>query len=482
MYYTGNYFSTGFKGQIVSAAMINYFNFKRFGKDYLITNDLGNYMFIEPEVFRKLVMDKIDVSCGRYDEFIEKGFVYSGSSEVFIDKFRHKMADSKSYLFDPTSLHIFVVTNVCNMHCVYCQAQSNMQKSRGNMSPETAQKAVDIALSSNAGHLTFEFQGGEPLINYDVIKFIIEYSEEKCRSKTIEYNLVSNLTLLTDEMLEFFKEHHVMISTSVDGDKAVHNKNRPYSGGRGTYDDVTAKLKAVQAAGLSSGAIQTTTRHSLGSYKEMIGTYISLGLKNIFIRPLTPLGFAHDSWSEIGYTDEEFLRFYRKCIDHLLELNKSGVYCSEGHAAIFLSKILSQHPVNYMELRSPCGAGIGQLAYYYDGKIFTCDEGRMFYEMGADAFQLGTVDDDYNSLIDSPVCRAAAAASTLEAIPGCCDCAYEPYCGTCPVLNLAFENNIFPTAPHDYKCGIYGGMMDILFDKIKRNDPEEMQILSSWIG
>lgn len=461
--------------------MINYFNFKNFDNDYLITNDLGNYMFIEPKVFHKLVFDKIDVDCDQYNDFVEKGFIYSGSKEVFVDKFKHKMADSKDYLFDSTSLHIFVVTNVCNMHCVYCQAQSNMQKNHGMMSLETAKKAVDIALSSNTQYLTFEFQGGEPLINYDVIKYIVEYSEENNHKKTIEYNLVSNLTLLTDEMLEFFKEHHVMISTSVDGDKTVHNLDRPYSNGKGTYDDVISKLKIVQDAGLSSGAIQTTTRYSLEAYKEIIDTYISLGMKSVFLRPLTPLGFAHDSWSEIGYSDDQFLDFYQKSIDYLLELNKSGVYCSEGHASIFLSKILNQRPVNYMELRSPCGAGIGQLAYYYDGKIFTCDEGRMFYEMGVDAFQLGTVDDDYNSLIDSPECRAVAAASTLESIPECCDCAYEPYCGTCPILNLAFENNIFPVTPHDYKCGIYGGMMDVLFKIIKRNDPTEMQILYSWI-
>lgn len=461
--------------------MINYFNFKNFDNDYLITNDFGNYMFIEKNILQGLIMDKVDVKCPQYDEFIHKGFLYTGSRDVFINKLKDKMADSKSYLFDSTSLHIFVVTNICNMHCVYCQAQSNMQKYHGMMSIDTAKKAVDIAMSSNTPNLTFEFQGGEPLINYDTIKYIVEYSESINKNKNIQYNLVSNLTLLTDEMLSFFKEHNVMISTSVDGNRTVHNLDRPYENGKGTYDDVISKLKTVQVSELSAGAIQTTTRYSLNAYKEIINTYISLGLKSIFLRPLTPLGFAYDSWSEIGYTDDEFLEFYNRSIDYLLELNKQGTFCSEGHASIFLSKILCQQPVNYMELRSPCGAGIGQLAYYYDGKVFTCDEGRMFYEMGNDAFQLGTVDDDYNSLIGSPECRAAAAASTLESIPECCDCAYEPFCGTCPILNLAFEKDIFPVSPHDYKCGIYGGMMDVLFKIIKRNDPIEMKILYSWI-
>ena len=461
--------------------MINYFNFSRFGDKYLITNDLGYYMFIDDDNFQKLLFDKIKVDDERYSEFTEKGFIFNGNKDVFAEKFRCTMEDSKNYLYCSTSLHIFVVTNACNFNCVYCQAQSNMQKKRGMMSIETARKAVDIALSSNSENLTFEFQGGEPLTNFDVIKFIVTYSEEKCEGKNIEYNLVSNLTLLTDEILDFFNEHHVMISTSIDGDREVHNSNRPYLAGNGTYDDVISKLKIVQDAGLSSGAIQTTTRYSLPHYKEIIDTYTSLGMKSVFVRPLTPLGFAHESWSRIGYTDREFLDFYEKCLLYLIEVNKGGTYCSEGHASIFLRKIFDRYPPNYMELRSPCGAGIGQIAYYYDGKVFTCDEARMLHEMGSDAFMLGTVDNTYNELIDNPVCRAAAAASTLETIPGCCDCVYQPYCGTCPILNYAFDNNIFPHKPNDYKCGMYKGMLEVIFGILKKTDETELSILKSWI-
>lgn len=462
--------------------MLNYFNFRKIENDYLITNDLGNYMFTDGSDFQKLVLDKITADNDRYGEFTEKGFVYTGSRDVFADKFVHKMADSKNYLFESTSLHIFVVTNSCNMSCVYCQAQSNMQKHRGLMTEETAQKAVDIALSSNSNYLTFEFQGGEPLINYDVIKFIILYSEENSRGKTIQYNVVSNLTMLTDEMLDFFAEHNVSISTSLDGNENAHNKNRPYIGGNGTFEDVKDKLKTVKKANLCAGAIQTTTRYSLPEYKSIIDAYISFEMSSIFLRPLTPLGFAHDRWSEIGYSDDEFLQFYENSLNYLIQKNIDGIHCSEGHASIFLSKILKQYPMNYMELRSPCGAGIGQLAYYYDGKIFTCDEGRMFYEMGFNAFQLGSVDDDYNTLILNPVCKAAAAASTLETIPECCDCAYQPYCGVCPILNYAFENNIFPTRPRNYKCGIYGGMLDIIFKILKKNDPAVIAVLNSWVN
>ena len=81
-----------------------------------------------------------------------------------------------------------------------------------------------------------------------------------------------------------------------------------------------------------------------------------MGLKSIFIRPLTPLGCANKDWNIVGYSAEEFnVEFYNKAFDYILQLNMNGTEISEGHATIFLSKILHGYPVNYMELRSPCG-------------------------------------------------------------------------------------------------------------------------------
>jgi radical SAM protein with 4Fe4S-binding SPASM domain len=132
-----------------------------------------------------------------------------------------------------------------------------------------------------------------------------------------------------------------------------------------------------------------------------------------------------------------------------------------------------------MELRSPCGGAIGQLAYYYDGKIFTCDEGRMLYEMGNDAFELGTVNDSYKDLMKSKITETMCKASCLECINKCENCAYMPYCGTCPVCNLANYDNIFVDSSEDERCKIYGGILDIIFDYIQ--DKEKLEIMERWL-
>ena len=157
--------------------MINYFSFKQFNSQTkLITNESGNYAFVGNDEFDSLVKgDQISAETEKRLE--NKTFLYNGSRESFIEKVSKEIRCSKSYLFHSTSLHIFVVTNICNYNCVYCQAQHDNQACKDKMSKEIDRKAVDLALQSPSQYLTFEFQGGEPFINFDVIKYIVEYTE-----------------------------------------------------------------------------------------------------------------------------------------------------------------------------------------------------------------------------------------------------------------------------------------------------------------
>ena len=110
-----------------------------------------------------------------------------------------------------------------------------------------------------------------------------------------------------------------------------------------------------------------------------------------------------------------------------------------------------------MELRSPCGAGIGQVAITANGNVYTCDEGRMMAEAGDEAFCLGNVfDHDYDDWIHSSCCEAICSASLLDTLPGCCDCVYKPYCGVCPVVNYAIYGNIMHVSSE--RCKIYKGI------------------------
>ena len=461
--------------------MLNYFNFKEFKGQYLLTNDFGRYAFLIKDEFYHLLRDDMDLNGANRQKLTENLFIYDGSSEAFSAENRYLMRDSKNYVFTPTSLYIFVVTTACNMRCSYCQAHTANGTLPSYMDEKTAEKAVDIALSSPSNYLSFEFQGGEPLLNFKTIKHIVEYTESKCFNKEIKFSLVSNLTLLNDEIIQFIKEHHIGISTSIDGPLELHNINRPYAGGKGTYSDVRKAIQTLKNEGVSVGAIQTTTKESLRYPKEIVDIYYDLGVNSLFLRPLTPLGRAKERWEQIGYTAAEFSDFYREAILYLIKRNLAGDTLQEGHVTILSSKILHGYPANYMELRSPCGAVIGQMAFHVNGDVFTCDEGRMLYEMGNDYFKLGNVfSGSYDEFISSPACKATCGSSVLESIPSCCDCVYQPYCGICPVVNYALFGDILPKTPNDYRCTIYSGILDIIFGLLSENDSEIIRVLESW--
>lgn len=273
----------------------NYFNFKQWKDQYLLTNEFGKYIFLGKEDFKYLVNKQYEkLSRDLQVQLQEKFFIYDVKDDVFIEQVLNSYRDHKQYLFSATSLHIFVLTNACNMCCVYCQAQDSAKEKKGKMDRETAKKAVDIALQSPNQYLTFEFQGGEPLLNFEIIKFIVEYSQEKKNDKVITYSLVTNTLLLQEEMLDFFEKYPISVSTSLDGDQKIHDGNRPQITGEGTFRFVSSNIRKMKQRGIQTGAIEATTRRSLKSLEKIINTYRDLGLYHLFIHPLMPLGYAKE--------------------------------------------------------------------------------------------------------------------------------------------------------------------------------------------
>ena len=459
----------------------NFFNYREMGQKVLLTNDLGRYLFLSREEFYRFLRDQLDPQEEITQKLVDEFFLYDGSEYEFVERAGEAFRMYRQNLFQGAALHIFVLTKQCNQQCVYCQASTELEHLT-QMSRETAAKAVDIALQTTAQYVTFEFQGGEPLMNFDTLRFIVEYAEEQNQSagKKLEFSVVTNLMLLDEEKLDFLTEHRVSICTSLDGDEILHNKNRPYFQ-QNTFQILQRKIRMIQDKGTSVSAIQTTTRDSLSRYQEMVDQYLAFGLNQITIRPLTQLGYAAKNWAKIGYTVDEFLNFYRRSLDYIIERNQQGTFILEGHARMFLSKIFCRDAGNYMELRSPCGGAIGQLAYYYNGKVYSCDEARMLAEMGDDSFCLGNVEQDtYESIVSNPVCKTIAKSSCLEGLADCDGCVYQPYCGTCPVISYARYQTVYPSMLQEYRCRIYKGIQDILFEKLEQQDEEVVEIFRRW--
>jgi len=197
------------------------------------------------------------------------------------------------------------------------------------------------------------------------------------------------------------------------------------------------------------------------------------------LRPLNPFGMGKKVWAREGYSAADFLSFWTRALDHVIDLNRQGVEIMEKMASLMLTRILTDENPNYMDLRSPCGAGLGQLAYNNDGRVYTCDEGRMVGAMGDELFCIGDVNQhSYAQIIRHPGVRSLCVASCVECLPGCSECAYAPYCGVCPVYNYVQEGDLVARCPDNDRCRIQMGMFDYLFDRLTETALEP--ILHKW--
>jgi len=465
------------------------FRFEKINDKYLLTNDCGDYLKITENEFKKITDNKLDENGKLYNSLLKKNFI---RDKIDLDAIVERYRDRKKYLLSggPT-LHIIVVTLRCNQNCIYCHASAKSMDEKGlDMSEKTADKTLDIIFDSTNEHISIEFQGGEPLANWPIIKYIVKGAQERNSKakKDLVIKLVSNFSLLDEKKYKFLIKNNVSLCTSLDGPKDLHNRNRPidkadsYNTAISWIKRANKEYEALEKKGYiwKLSAITTVSRFSLEYPKEIVDEHIKLGFNNIYLRPLNPFGLSREIIKKIGYGPEEYVSFYKEALDYIIKKNLEGTKFVERYAKYFLKKILSDSDPNNLDMRSPCGAGIGQLAYNYNGNVYTCDEGRMLSMMGDESFLIGSVyKNDYKEIITHPVTRALCSASCLETVPGCSDCVYMPYCGVCPVYNYFEQDNIYGQMPTNERCKINMAILTYLFEKM--DNKKIKNVFADWV-
>ena len=385
---------------------------------------------------------------------------------------------------------MIVVTLRCNHKCKYCHAAvAPMTAKEFDMTQETAVKVVDTIFYTNSHYITIEFQWGEALVNYPVVQFIVEYAREKAEllSKSLNFSLVSNMTLLTEDKMKWLLDRGVDICTSLDGDEITHNNNRTGYDGN-SFEKVTYWMKRVDEEKKKRkmgrvGALLTVTKETLPKYKKIIDTYVELGLSGIFLRWLNPYGFAASDMKTLAYKKEEWIDFYKKSLDYIIELNKNGTDFKEAITTVYLQKIFHQTDPNFMDIRSPSGLAVGWVAYNYDGKVYASDESRMLARMGMDDFLMTDMKDTgketYESMINSDITKIAIQSSCLDGLPGYNDHVYKPYIGVDIIHNFKTQGSVYCPMIKDEKMQMQIAIIDYIFEKLR--DPEAEKILMSWV-
>jgi His-Xaa-Ser system radical SAM maturase HxsB len=424
---------------------------------YVLTNMVGEYAVVPRATVHSLARHSLRRSDPHYLELKAKHFLRDADSHVAVDLLALKARTKYQRLTNFTGLHMFVVSLRCEHSCPYCQvSRQSDDRVAFDMTEATATKALDLVFRSPSPTLKIEFQGGESLLNFPLIKFIVGKALEKNHEakRDLQFVIATNLAVVTDEMLDFCKEHGVLLSTSLDGPADLHNANRPRPG-RDSYERAIAGIKRAREVLGHDGvsALMTTTRASLGRVRDIIDEYVAQGFNNIFLRSLSPYGFAIKTKTYAAYDTNEWLSFYFEGLHYIIELNKKGIPFVEAYAATILSKMLTPFETGYVDLMNPAGIGIAAVVYNYDGDVYASDEGRMLAEMNDKTFCMGNLHlHSYEELFGSDALMTPLEETFTSSVPMCSNCAFEPYCGADPVYHHATQGDFVGRKPLSGFC------------------------------
>lgn len=461
------------------------FRFTRMNGQELLVNEAGEFLIVPEGTVQSLLDETIAIHSDLYKGLKAKHFLFDDASSPLLDILAAKIRTKYEHIYGGTKLHIFVVTLRCEHSCQYCQvSRQGAEKGQYDMSRETADRALELMFESPSSHLTLELQGGEPLLAFDLIRYIVPKAKALAAEhvKNLDLVVTTNLALATDEILHYLASEGVKVSTSLDGPAFLHNKNRPRPGNDSYERAVDGIERARKIVGHNNvAALMTTTSTSLDYVEEIIDEYMRRDFHTIFLRPISPYGFAIKSKKRTGYEIERFLEFYKRGLKHILDINRSGFRLSEIYTQILLTRILTPYGTGYVDLQSPAGEAWNVLVYNYDGNVFASDESRMLAEMNDRTFQLGNVHrDTRRTLLTGSKAIEMFNTSCNQSLAGCSDCAFQTYCGADPIFHHATQGDMYGNRPKSSFCTRNMEVIKHLFTYIAA-DSKDMEIFWSWI-
>ncbi len=353
--------------------------------------------------------------------------------ENYIDSFKNRETVVKALC-----LHI---AHDCNLACRYCFAEEGEYHGRrAIMSYEVGKKALDflVANSGNRTNLEVDFFGGEPLMNWEVVKQLVAYgrSLEEEHHKKFRFTITTNGVLLNDEILEFVNKEMGNMVLSIDGRKEVHDRMRPHRGGQGSYDEIVPKFKkAAESRGQMNYYVRGTYTHYNTDFAKDVLHLADLGFKQISVEPVVA-----PETEDYAIREEDLpqlLAQYDELAEEMIKRRKEGNGFNFFHFMIDLEG----GPCVAKRL-SGCGSGTEYLAVTPWGDLYPCHQ-----FVGNEDFLMGNVDE---GVLRTDI-RDEFKQCNVYAKEKCKDCFAKFYCsGGCAANSYNFTGNV--NGSYDIGC------------------------------
>ena len=367
---------------------------------------------VEKYAYENLSREEIGECYDEITELKEDGKLFSPDTFAPIS---NKLKDKTSGVVKALCLH---VAHTCNLNCAYCFAsQGKYSGERAVMSEEVGKRALDF-LIENSGtrhNLEVDFFGGEPLMNFDVVKNLVAYAREREKEtgKNFRFTLTTNGVLIDDDVIDFANREMSNVVLSLDGRKEIHDEFRVDYAGKGSFDKIVPKFqKLVEARGGKDYYMRGTFTHRNPDFVNDIRTMLDLGFDELSMEPVV---CAPDDPAALNEKDlEVVMQQYEELASLMLERRRQGKPFTFYHYMIDLSG----GPCIYKRV-SGCGSGTEYMAVTPWGDLYPCHQ-----FVGDEKFKLGDI---YNGVTNTAL-QNEFKQCNVYAHPECNDCWAKLYC------------------------------------------------------
>lgn len=399
-----------------------------------ITYDLLDY--VAPPFSKECPGDALEVLLEKYQEtdireaYAEILSLYE-EKVLFSDDLYGEYAETA--VISPVKALCLNISHDCNLRCKYCFASTgDFGTGRKLMPFEVGKAAIDFLLENSVGreNLEVDFFGGEPLMNFEVVKQIVAYarSKEKEYHKNFRFTMTTNGILLNDEIIDYLNKEMYNVVLSIDGRKEVNDNMRVRVDGSGSYDKILPGFKKlVEKRGEKEWYVRGTyTKENLDFSEDIFHLY-EQGFEEISVEPV-----IEDPEKVYAIKEEDLEKIYAeydKLVDRITEIRKSGKHINFFHFMIDLD----QGPCVVKRLRG-CGSGNEYICITPDGDIYPCHQ-----FVGIEEYKMGNIEE---GTFDENI-KKEFAGSHVYSKPACGDCWARFYCsGGCNANNYIYNGDI----------------------------------------
>lgn len=336
-----------------------------------------------------------------------------------------KYDPNKEIIEEPLSNISLNVAQVCNLSCVYCYGVDGEYGLKGKMDEETAKKSIDflISESKNQKQISITFFGGEPLLNFPLIKKCVDYSREESKKfgKDIQFSITTNGTKFNKEINDYLNTNKFSVLVSFDGDQETQDKNRPFRGGKGSYEKTLPKIKEFLKSRNGQATARATVTNHTTDLKILKSKLKDMGFRRANATVATVSDYANENRGvlSINLEDERMKEVYESEnieAEEILNAIKNKKSLSEYGTSKIMQFIDQLKTKN--KSRFACGVGRKMVGVAINGDVYPCHR-----FVGEEKFKLGNVSD-----FDSKS-RAKYSQSYTDSHPVCSKCWAKYQCG-----------------------------------------------------